>query len=73
MFGPLIGMVLYAISGYQFMLYAFGVLCLPLAALTFCLFPRSIDRSYNSQEHQSAALNLSIIEPDSSTRFTSQG
>ena len=44
MFGPLIGTLLYAVAGYNFMLYSFGASFVPLSVLVFWCFPKFVDK-----------------------------
>ena len=52
MLGPLLGTLLFAIGGYNFMFYSFGSFFLILAALLHFLLPKNIDL-YTSQEEKS--------------------
>lgn len=68
MFGPLIGTLLYAVAGYNFMLYSFGASFIPLSILVFWVFPSFVDVVPEEQLHVEDAVDMNLSGQFSYTR-----
>lgn len=68
MFGPLIGTLLYAFAGYNFMLYSFGASFIPLSVLVFWCFPSFVDVVPEEQMHAEDAVDMNLSGQFCNTR-----
>jgi hypothetical protein len=60
MLGPILGTGLYAMAGYNGMLYSFGGLFLFISIFVYSLVPAFVDETHESQMHGTSAIDMNI-------------
>jgi hypothetical protein len=58
--GPIIGTGLFALAGYNFMLYSFGGLFLLIGIFVYILIPPFVDSTHQDEMHGTSALDMNV-------------
>jgi MFS family permease len=58
--GPIVGTGLFAVAGYNFMLYSLGCLFIVMSIVVYVLFPAFVDSTHEGKKHATSALDMNI-------------
>jgi MFS transporter, DHA1 family, multidrug resistance protein len=60
MVGPIIGTGLFALAGYNFMLYSFGTLFLVIGICVYIIIPTFVDSTHQDENHGTSHLDMNV-------------